>query len=171
MNDKSKLSPNARAFIGLSNEYCHAVEQAADTEREDFVASMTRLLPRIYISAADLSAENDMDDVYYIDDSLDEESYDAVRRGIESVLGEDDTYLEVFEEDMKYSDTPIAASVAEGLSDIYQVLFNFLSAVRDSTEDNIISALILVAEDFRQYWSRPLCNVLRALNHIRYSQD
>lgn len=171
MNDKSKLSPNALAFIGLSNEYCHAVEQAADTEREDFVASMTRLLPRIYISAADLSAENDMEDVYYIDDSLDEESYDAVRRGIESVLGEDDTYLEVFEEDMKYSDTPIAASVAEGLSDIYQVLFNFLSAVRDSTEDNIISALILVGEDFRQYWSRPLCNVLRALNHIRYSQD
>ena len=171
MNDKSKLSPNALAFIGLSNEYCHAVEQAADTEREDFVASMTRLLPRIYISAADLSAENDMDDVYYIDDSLDEESYDAVRRGIESVLGEDDTYLEVFEEDMKYSDTPIAASVAEGLSDIYQVLFNFLSAVRDSTEDNIVSALILVGEDFRQYWSRPLCNVLRALNHIRYSQD
>ena len=171
MNDKSKLSPNALAFIGLSNEYCHAVEQAADTEREDFVASMTRLLPRIYISAADLSAENDMEDVYYIDDSLDEESYDAVRRGIESVLGEDDTYLEVFEEDMKYSDTPIAASVAEGLSDIYQVLFNFLSAVRDSTEDNIVSALILVDEDFRQYWSRPLCNVLRALNHIRYSQD
>lgn len=171
MNDKSKLSPNALAFIGLSNEYCHAVEQAADTEREDFVASMTRLLPRIYISAADLSAENDMEDVYYIDDSLDEESYDAVRRGIESMLGEDDTYLEVFEEDMKYSDTPIAASVAEGLSDIYQVLFNFLSAVRDSTEDNIVSALILVGEDFRQYWSRPLCNVLRALNHIRYSQD
>lgn len=171
MNDKSKLSPNALAFIGLSNEYCHAVELAGDTEREDFVASMTRLLPRIYISAADLSAENDMEDVYYIDDSLDEESYDAVRRGIESVLGEDDTYLEVFEEDMKYSDTPIAASVAEGLSDIYQVLFNFLSAVRDSTEDNIISALILVGEDFRQYWSRPLCNVLRALNHIRYSQD
>ena len=171
MNDKSKLSPNALAFIGLSNEYCHAVEQAADTEREDFVASMTRLLPRIYITAADLSAENDMEDVYYIDDSLDEESYDAVRRGIESVLGEDDTYLEVFEEDMKYSDTPIAASVAEGLSDIFQVLFNFLSAVRDSTEDNIISALILVGEDFRQYWSRPLCNVLRALNHIRYSQD
>lgn len=171
MNDKSKLSPNALAFIGLSNEYCHAVEQAADTEREDFVASMTRLLPRIYISAADLSAENDMEDVYYIDDSLDEESYDAVRRGIESVLGEDDTYLEVFEEDMKYSDTPIAASVAEGLSDIYQVLFNFLSAVKDSTEDNIVSALILVGEDFRQYWSRPLCNVLRALNHIRYSQD
>ena len=171
MSDKSQLSPNALAFIGLSNEYCHALEQAAETERDDFVAVMTRLLPRIYISAADIPAGNDMDDVYYIDDALDEDNYDAVRHGIEAVLGEDDIYLEVFEEDMKYSDTPIAASIAEGLSDIYQVLFNFLSAVKDSTEENIVSALSLVGEDFRQYWSRPLCNVLRALNHIRYSQD
>lgn len=171
MADSTTLSPNSLAFIGLSNEYCNAVEQASQTERNDFVASMTRLLPRIYISASDLQVGSDFDDIYYIDDSLDEDSYDAVRRGIESCLGEDDTYLEVFEEDMKYSDTPIAASIAEGLSDIYQVLFNFLTAVRDSTEENINSALSIVGEDFRQYWSRPLCNVLRALNHIRYSQD
>ena len=171
MSDSTTLSPNSLAFIGLSNEYCNAVEQAAQSERNDFVASMTRLLPRIYIAASDLQTSTDFDDVYYIDDSLEEDSYDAVRRGIESCLGEDDTYLEVFEEDMKYSDTPIAASIAEGLSDIYQVLFNFLTAVRDSTEENINSALSLVGEDFRQYWSRPLCNVLRAVNHIRYSQD
>ena len=171
MSDSTTLSPNSLAFIGLSNEYCNAVEQAAQSERNDFVASMTRLLPRIYIAASDLQTSTDFDDVYYIDDSLEEDSYDAVRRGIESCLGEDDTYLEVFEEDMKYSDTPIAASIAEGLSDIYQVLFNFLTAVRDSTEENINSAISLVGEDFRQYWSRPLCNVLRAVNHIRYSQD
>ena len=171
MSDSTTLSPNSLAFIGLSNEYCNAVEQAAQSERNDFVASMTRLLPRIYIAASDLQTSTDFDDVYYIDDSLEEDSYDAVRRGRESCLGEDDSYLEVFEEDMKYSDTPIAASIAEGLSDIYQVLFNFLTAVRDSTEENINSAISLVGEDFRQYWSRPLCNVLRAVNHIRYSQD
>lgn len=171
MENKSKLSPNALAFIGLSNEFCHTAEDAANREREEFVAAMTRLLPRIYISASDLQVESEFDDLYYIDDALDEDSYDSVRRGMELVLGEDDTYLEVFEEDMKYSDTPIAASIAEGLSDIYQVLFNFLSAVKDTTEDNISSALSLVGEDFRHYWSRPLCNVLRAMNRIRYNQD
>ena len=130
---------------------------------------MLRLLPRLYISATDIRPDDD--DMAYIDDALDEEAYNAARRNIEMLLGEDDSYLEVFEEDMKYSDSPIAASISEGLCDIFQVLFNFLEAVKDSTEEVIGSALTIVSEDFRHYWSRPLCNVLRALNHIKYSQD
>ena len=92
-----------------------------------------------------------------------------MRRSIENLLGPDDTYLEVFEEDMKYSDTPIAASVSEGLADLFQVLYNMLDAIRDMPEEVVLSALVAVKEDFESYWSRVLCNVLRALNHIRYS--
>lgn len=171
MADQTGLSPNSLAFIALCNEYCSALEQAAQSEPDEFIKSMTRLLPRIYISATDLQTLSVSDDMYFIDDALDEETYNTVRQSIETVLGEDDTYLEVFEEDMKYSDTPIAASIAEGLSDIYQVFFNFLAAVRDSTEENIIAALGIISDDFMQYWSRPLCNVLRAVNNIRYRQD
>ncbi len=40
-------------------------------------------------------------------------------------MGEDDVFLETFEEDMKYSDTPVAASVSESLADIFQPLYNF----------------------------------------------
>lgn len=168
MSDKSALTPNSLAFIGLSNEFCQAIENAADAEKEDFVKQMTRLLPRIYISATDLQGMEDYGDGSYIDEYLDESTYDDARRRIEMLLGEDDTYLEVFEEDMKYSDTPIAASIAEGLCDIFQVLFNFLETVRNATEENVMSALAIVSEDFGQYWSRPLCNVLRALNQIQY---
>lgn len=168
MSDTPKLSPNTLAFIGLSNEYCQAIENAANSEHDDFIASMTRLLPRLYITAANLQHEDD-DAAYYIDDTLDEDSYNSLRSSIEMLLGEDDTYLEVFEEDMKYSDTPIAASIAEGLCDIFQVLFNFLEAVRDSTDDNILSAITIVEDDFRHYWSQTLCNVLRAINNLRYS--
>ena len=171
MTENSGLSPNSLAFIALSNEYCEAIETAIQTEREDFVNHMTRLLPRIYISATDLANSVDNDEIGYIDDALDEDSYNTARQNIASILGEDDTYLEVFEEDMKYYDTPIAASVAEGLCDIFQVLYNFLEAVKDTTQDNITAALSLVSEDFGQYWSRPLCNVLRALNQIKYKQD
>lgn len=166
---QSNIKPNTLAFIGLSNEYCVAVENARESERDDFVASMTRLLPRIYISASDLDADNQADS--YIDEALDEDYYDSVRRNIETLLGEDDSYLEVFEEDMKYSDTPIAASIAESLADIFQVLYNFLETVRDAPEDLINDAVTVVAEDFRHYWSRTLCNVLRALNAIRYQHD
>mgnify|MGYP000775979147 CR=1 FL=1 len=166
---QSNIKPNTLAFIGLSNEYCVAVENARESERDDFVASMTRLLPRIYISASDLDADNQADS--YIDEALDEDYYDSVRRNIETLLGEDDSYLEVFEEDMKYSETPIAASIAESLADIFQVLYNFLETVRDAPEDLINDAVTVVAEDFRHYWSRTLCNVLRALNAVRYQHD
>ena len=169
MTQSKQLSPNSLAFIALSNEYCEAIETASAADRDEFVNSMLRLLPRLYISATDIRPDDD--DMAYIDDALDEEAYNAARRNIEMLLGEDDSYLVVFEEDMKYSDSPIAASISEGLCDIFQVLFNFLEAVKDSTEEVIGSALTIVSEDFRHYWSRPLCNVLRALNHIKYSQD
>ena len=169
MTQSKQLSPNSLAFIALSNEYCEAIETASAADRDEFVNSMLRLLPRLYISATDIRPDDD--DMAYIDDALDEEAYNAARRNIEMLLGEDDSYLEVFEEDMKYSDSPIAASISEGLCDIFQVLFNFLEAVKDSTEEVIGSALTIVSGDFRHYWSRPLCNVLRALNHIKYSQD
>ena len=70
---------------------------------------------------------------------------------------------------MKYSDTPIAASIAEGLADIMQPLYNFVEVVRDAPDELIEAALAAVAEDFRAYWSRVLCNQLRAINALVYS--
>lgn len=161
------MTPNSLSFIALCNEYCVAVENASQSGHDDFVDAMLRLLPRLYITASDLSAETDDPDTF-IANALEEDYYDSVRRAMEEVLGEDDTYLEVFEEDMKYSDTPIAASIAEGLADIFQVLYNLIETVRDATEAHIADALAAVREDFGAYWSKPLCNVLRALNNIKY---
>ncbi|WP_303633405.1 DUF5063 domain-containing protein, partial [uncultured Muribaculum sp.] len=163
------LNNNSLAFIGLCNEYCQTLESARETECDDFIAAMLRLLPRIYITASDLKIDDLGLEEPYIDGRLDEDYYDSIRRSIENLLGPDDTYLEVFEEDMKYSDTPIAASVSEGLADIFQVLYNFLEAIKDVPNELIDQALIAVKDDFQSYWSRILCNVMRALNHIRYN--
>ncbi len=166
--DRKSINNNALAFIALCNEYCQTLERVREADRDDFVASMLRLLPRIYISASDLKIGSVLEDAY-IDGKLDEDYYDAIRRGVENLLGPDDTYLEVFEEDMKYSDTPIAASISESLADIFQVFYNFLETVKDVPEELVILGLIAVKEDFESYWSRILCNVLRALNQLRYS--
>lgn len=167
----STLSPNTVAFIGLCNEYRLAMESARETERAVFVDSMLRLLPRLYISATDLRRDPLLEDeVPYLAEVLDEDYYEAVRRNVESLLGPDDVYLEVFEEDMKYSDTPVAASISEGLADIFQVVFNFLHTVGEATDETISLAVSAISDDFRSFWSGTLCNVLRALNHLRYSQ-
>lgn len=167
----SLINNNALAFMALCNEYCQALENARETERDDFVAAMLRLLPRIYISATDVNIEAVGIEEPYIEGSLDEDYYDAVRRSVENLLGPDDTYLEVFEEDMKYSDTPIAASISEGLADIFQVFYNFLDTVKDVPEELVAMGLVAIKEDFGAYWSRILCNVLRALNHVRYNSS
>ena len=168
---ETSLNTNAIAFIGLCNEYCVAIEHAGETEAEEFIDNMLRLLPRIYIAASDLrDAPDDFGDAY-IDNALDEDYYDSVRRGMESLLGADDTYLEVFEEDMKYSDTPVAASISASLADIFQVLFNFISTIRDATDETVRVAINSVRDDFKSYWSATLCNVLRALNHLKMIRE
>lgn len=166
------LNNNALAFIALSNEYCHALETASAAEPVTFIDTMLRLLPRLYISATDLDTTglvvlNDED--VYIESSLDEEYYESVRAAVAALMGGEDVYLETFEEDMKYSDTPVSASISEGLADIFQVLYNFTGMVKNRPTDMLPGVLTAVKDDFGDYWSRPLCNVLRALNHVRYS--
>lgn len=183
------MQPNALAFIALGNEFCSTLEQLAAgssplaDSRSEFVASMLNYIPRLYISATDLrslpSAGDDdgefdseaidcVPDDWSIEQRLDEDYYDAVRRAIEAVLGEEDVYLEVFEEDMKYSDTPVSASVAEGLADMFQSLYNFIETVRDAPSWRVTRALRSAKEEFEHYWSRTACNLMRALNNIRY---
>lgn len=162
------MTNNSLAFIALCNEYCAAVESCVTSDPREFTANMLRLLPRIYISATDLTAE-DSAAGGYVEQALDEETYEAVRRNLSVVMGKDDTYLEVFENDMKFSDTPIGASVSENLADLFQVFYNMLETVRDSPDEIINEALSYVKDDFAEYWSMTLCNVLRALNSIYFN--
>lgn len=184
---------NRIAFIALANDYCETIREAvadAGMQRPALVSRTVRLLPRLYIAALDLNPDGTDTDASttlpeepdYSDDNflfpddgmenlLDEDSYDAVRRRLEAVFGAADIYLEVFEEDMKYSDTPVSASISEGLADIFQVLFNYIGTVREATESRITSATAAVREDFTNYWSRVLCNVLRALNALLADPD
>ncbi len=170
------ISNNTLAVMALCNEYCRAIQSVASGEvtgdddtsaRDAFVGTMLRLLPRLYIAANDIPESIDDTDAY-ITDALDEDTYNTLRCAIEELLGADDTYLEVFHQDMKYSDTPIAASIAEGLCDIFQSTYNYLQTVRaDATYHVVNAATEALRADFIQYWSGILCNVLRALNALR----
>lgn len=169
VDEAGNVSRNTLAFVGLANEFCHAIENCAEQDRDDFVSTMLKLLPRIYITATDIPQDSDMSGEAEIITSLDENTYDSVRAQLSGLFGEDDTFLEVFVEDMKYSDSPIAVSISEGLADIYQVLYDYMATVRDAPTDYINALTESMREDFNMYWSQKLCNVLRALNAIKYN--
>lgn len=163
----NRLSNNQLAVIALSNEYCQVIELAASVEPQEFIGKMVRLLPRIYIAVTDLKAEQFSEPEYALDAiHLDEPYYNQVRDNISALLGEDDTYLETFHDDMKYSDTPIAATVSEGLADIFQVLFDFVEDVKNSELELQLEYFGQLREDFSNYWGQTLCNVMRPLNEL-----
>lgn len=157
-------------ITALASDYCALLENARNVEKMEFIIEVLGYLPRLYWNFSDLIVEDavsDMDYEYY-PSYVDEDFYDSVRRKVESVLGEDDVFLETFEEDMKYSDTPIASSISECLADIFQPLYNFISVVKESDGEQMQGAYAECRENFTGYWAQTLCNVLRALNHLRY---
>lgn len=168
--ENSKLAPNSLAFIALSNEFCSAIENAMEFEKEDFVAKMLKMLPRIYMTVTDIDIEESTEDFYALP-YLDESVYDSLRSQIATLMGEDDVFLETFEEDMKYSDAPVSATISEDLADIYQQLYNFVASVRDVDTEAINSIIITCKEEFASYWGQTLCNVLRALHSVFYNKQ
>ena len=60
MNENNDMSAARHAlvrFTALANDYCVAVQSAAGSERRDFVASMLRYLPTIYVSFIELTPD------------------------------------------------------------------------------------------------------------------
>lgn len=162
-----------RRLLNITAEatrYCQTVENVRDMEKDEFVNDMTEILPRIYVEFITLSPEDvGALDYGYYQNYVEEDWYESVRRNMEYVLGPDDMFLETFEEDMKYSDTPIAVSISESLADIFQALYNFIMISRETDGQEAAGAYVECRENFAAYWGQTLCNVLRALNHLRFN--
>ncbi len=159
------------SVVVLATNYCHTLENARDYEKDEFIVRVLDLLPRIYWEFSDLN-EDEMAgsaDYEYFPSYVDEDYYSSILRNVESIMGPDDVFLETFEEDMKYSDTPVAASISESLADIFQPLYNFVGVVKDSDGDSVQEAFKECKENFISYWAQTLCNVMRALNNLRYN--
>lgn len=156
-------------LVALGAEYCSTVENCIEMELKELVDNLLGIMPRIYYEFHDIDAgESASLDEWGtgVSEHLDEEQYENVRIQLAAAFGEEDTYLETFEKDMKYSDTPIATTISENLADLYQPLFDFVVEVRESEGDNLEEAYRACKEGFKEYWSQTLCNVMRALNAI-----
>lgn len=183
--DERQVRTRLLNVVALANNYCVALENAGDYSgrasenvdnpseneaRAEFVIEILDYLPRLYWEFSDLQTPPTIEEETYLPQYVDEDYYESIRHRVGSLMGEEDVFLETFEEDMKYSDTPIAASISESLADIFQNLYDFVAAVRESDGDLLVEAFTSCKENFISTWSQTLCNVLRALNHLRYNK-
>ena len=159
-------------FVTVVVEYCAFLEQAAGKERLAFVDTLTKLLPLLYLKASLLPKYEILNETYYSEDFVTEEDYNMVRTHIYNIMWDKDDYLDVFVEDMKYSESPILATVSENLADIYQELKNFAMRYKNAAdEEEMMNVLADVKEEFQYSWGQKVVNVMRALHEVRYAEE
>ncbi|MDD6211213.1 MAG: DUF5063 domain-containing protein [Bacteroidales bacterium] len=153
-------------FVTVALEFCSLMEKVRGLEAKELVDKCSKILPLLYLKAI-LLPPVALDDNWELEESVTEDGYNYLRNGLAHLLGEQDIYLVTFHQEMKYSDTPIAASIAEDLADIYQDLANFLFIYRDGVEQYMGDALAKCRYGFDEYWGMKLLNCLGALHSLR----
>lgn len=164
------FSRNTVEFVTVAAEFCAYIERTNEHSRKEFVETLLKLLPLLYIKAQMLPQEEKITDED-MEDFVTEDSYEILRMTIYDLLADKDSYLDVFVADMKYSDTPVTKSISEDLADIYQDVKNFVCLFQLGINETMHDAIIECNEHFREYWGQTLVNTLRALHDIRYSTN
>lgn len=158
---------NTVEFVTVAAEYCAFLERSEGMKRAGFVDTMLKILPLLYIKAQMLPPVEQGEDID-LENFVSEDEYEVVRLTVAAVMAGKDDYLEVFMQDMQYSDTPITATISEGLADIYQDIKDFVSLYKLGFEQTMSEAVARCKENFEMYWGQKLVNTLRALHEVRY---
>lgn len=163
-------SHNSVEFVTVAVQYCAYIESITDITQQELTDKLTKLLPFLYMKTS-LVPDTAMTSEEEVEITVTEADYNYIMAKLYAIYGKDDTYLEVFMEDMKYSDTPISASIAEDLTDIYQDLKNAITIYERGITENMNDALYVCIENFKTYWGQKLVNVLRALHMLKYTVE
>lgn len=169
-NSDIVFSRNTVEFVTVAAEFCAYLEQAGSHTRKEFVETMLKILPLLYLKAQMLPDEERLNEEQ-LEDFVSEDSYEILRMNICDLLADKDAYLDVFVEEMKYSDTPVTKNISEDLADIYQDVKNFVCLFRLGINETMHDAIIECNEHFRLYWGQRTVNTLRALHDIAYNTN
>jgi hypothetical protein len=155
-------------FATVANEYCNFIETQQSYELRPFLSTLQKLLPLLYLKTSMIPALPD-DDAETPDKYLTEVDYTFLLNKLTAKLGSNDSYLEVFDPGMQFSETPIESSISENLCDIYQDLKDFVFAYRMGTTEIMSDAIWECKKNFEEFWGQKLVNGMRAIHALLYS--
>ena len=154
-------------FVAVAKEFCDFVETIPSMERQDVFCRLQKFIPLIYLKGS-LMPACDCDEEGLAEDSVTEEQYNYLYGELHRLFGEYDEYLEVFDDNMQYSEAPVIHSIAEKVCDNYQDLKNFIVSYRCGIPEVIGEALWTLNNNFELYWGRACAGVLRAVHQVVY---
>jgi hypothetical protein len=154
-------------LLAVATEICRFFEQVGQNViLNDFVAKTTKLLPLLYLKTSMIEPPNRIFE-QEPDRFVTEKIYDKIRENFAELLGEKDSFLTVFHENMTLSDKPVVAFVSENMADIYQDLKDFVYRCGFQDEQIMSDALAICIENFREIWGVKLLNALAAMHLLQ----
>ena len=159
---------NVIEFVTVAAEFCAFLERAEHMKRKAFVDTSLKILPLLYLKASLLPKCETIGDEApetYVTEKI----YEILRINLAGLMGEKDDYLDVFVQDMVYSDQPIKKSISEDLADIYQDIRDFIFVFQLGLNETMNDSLVVCKEHFREFWGQRLVNTMRALHDVKYT--
>ena len=168
--DKTVYSKEVIEFTAVANEFCAFSETAPQYEGLKILKYYQRLLPLLYSKTLALPVfESVLDDEQ--EKFVTESDWQNVHDSLIVKLGEANDYMEVFDEQIEFSETALTSSMAENIADIYQDLKDYLLAYSIGTNEIMNEALWSCMESFKIYWGQKLVNLLRAIHNALKSPE
>lgn len=161
-------SSAAVEFVTVAAEYCAYLEQSQGREQSVFIDTLLKIMPLLYVKASLLPVVEEAEE-FYPETFVTEQDYDAIRHIALSVLGEADSYLDLANEMVRFTDETVMRSLSEDFADIYQALRNFVEVYRIGNEENMYEAIAQVQNSFSLYWGFTLLCALRTMHRLKNS--
>jgi hypothetical protein len=158
-------SKNVVEFVTVANGFCGLIENVGHIPVEQNLKNLQRLLPLLYLKASMLP-ENEK----VLDDELEkyvsELDYNMWQQRWLQVLGEHDSFYEVFDPGIQFGGETVTASISENLLDIYQDMKEFITSYSLGDEAIMNDSLYECVLHFEEFWGQRLVNVLRAIHKV-----
>ena len=163
-------SKNVIELITVANEFCSFLERSEEMETADFLSSLQKILPLLYLKASllpgmDLEVEDDLEKF------VSEDDYNAIQQNVLRHTGAGDDYQEVFISGMEFSESALTASIAENVADIYQDMKDLVMSYRTMNDEVMEQAIWESQNNFSHIWGQKLVNCLRAVHNVIYGEN
>jgi hypothetical protein len=161
-------SKNVVEFVTVANEFCSSMENVSQFSPKENLDRLQKLLPLLYLKASILpKTERVIDDE--LEKFVSELDYNMLHQKWMQLLGENDSFHEVFDPNIQFGEETMRASLSENLLDIYQGLKDFITAYSIGNEEVMNDSLAECIFHYEEFWGQQLVNVLRAVHMLLYS--
>jgi hypothetical protein len=160
-------SKNVIEFVTIANEFCAFAERTTELEKDNFIDKSLKFFSLLYLKTMllpTLEKINEEENEKFVT----EFDYQFIKNGIAVLLGDNDTYLDFFDEDMNETPEPVTKSISENMADIYQDLKDFLGIYQLGVEELSNDAITECKQSFENYWGFRLVNSIRILHQLHY---